>query len=559
MLAVLLTVLMFSPGLSMDSRGTSFITAFPENIASFYRKTFNRFKITTLHPDTTVTVTFKANGSSNCSGVLPGPSVWTLNLTKDVEEYQFVSSDKVFQITSDKNITVVSVSGWEGRLQSHVVQPDQNLGTVYHVPSLNYTKIAASFNLTTTGVKFLPFRLMIINAVDNDNRVTIKQVDERGQTQEETIQLGPYSLFQIQTNETVREIRADSKVAVILTHPCFDSQNCSCNMIQNQLQPFVSNDMPDKFPVPPLLIKQILVTTDKAFKVCQGDLSTCTAVSVQNSSDILPILPNLNKTSLISTSIHVSLRIVSPGLILDLIPVSKFAGCYLVDFNSSRSGALVIANTSGTEGVRMNDQPLPSHIKWSVLNGTEYSWTLVMGEKISTIWHLTGTIGVYMVEVLETNSTYGSAAPVISMDPDSQGCLVTPEMFVLGEEEMNWFMSRQYCMTNADRFARLCDKNSQDKMALNMTLEDPTEGWISLRRSLYSTNWYWRNEDSFPPNVDFTYWESGHPESPEKGLCASVSLDPDKDFKWKSARCCSKKKPVCYKGAKYLRQLQSVA
>ncbi|KAL1259871.1 hypothetical protein QQF64_010448 [Cirrhinus molitorella] len=553
MLAVLLTVLMFSPGLSMDNRGTSFITAFPENIAAYYRKTFNRFKITTLHPDTTVNVTYVANGSVKASGTLPKGIVWTLNLTKEVEESQFVSSDKVFQIASDKNITVVAVSGWDGRLQSHIVQPEQNLGTVYHVPSLNYTKIAASFNLTTTDVRFLPFRLMIINAVDNDNTVTVKQVDERGQSQESTISLDSYSIYQIQINETVREIHAESKVAVILTHPCFDSKNCSCNMVLNQLQPFVPNDKSDKFPVPPLNVKQILVTTDKPFKFCQGDLTTCTGVSVESSSDILPLLPNfLNKTSLISTSIRVSIRIVSSGLILDLIPVSKFAGCYLVDFNSSRSGALVIANTSSTDGVQMNNQPLPSHVKWSVLNGTEYSWAVVMGERITTIWHPTGRIGVYMVELLESNNTYLSAASVINMDPDSQGCLVTPEMFVLGEEEMNWFMSRHYCMENADLFARLNDKNSQDKMALNMTLEEPTEGWISLRRSLISTNWYWKNEDSFPPNVDFTYWESGHPESPEKGLCASVSLDPSKDFKWKSARCCSKKKPVCYKSAKYL-------
>lgn len=135
---------------------------------------------------------------------------------------------------------------------------------------------------------------------------------------------------------------------------------------------------------------------------------------------------------------------------------------------------------------------------------------------------------------------------------DPYGCLVTPEMFVLGEEEMSWSMSREYCMDNADLFARLNNKSRQDKMASNMTGEDPTEGWISLRRSLYSTDWYWKNEDNFSPSVDFTYWENGQPEKPENGLCASVSLDPSKNFKWKSARCCSKKKPICYIGPKYL-------
>ncbi|XP_059364778.1 uncharacterized protein LOC132103697 [Carassius carassius] len=501
-----------------------------------------------------VNVTYMASGNLTTNASLAVGTVWTLNLTKEVEESQFLYSNKTFRITSDKNITVVSVSGWEGRFQSHVVQPEQNLGSVYHVPSLNYTKIAASFNLTMTSyVRFLPFRLMIINAVSEENSVTIKWVNESGESQKYVIMLHPYNLYQIQINETVREIDADHKMAVILTHPCFDSQNCSCNMILNQLQPFVLNEGIDRFPMPPFFIpKQLLVTTNKPFKVCQGYFTTCNDVWVQNSSDILPLLPNFtNGASLISTSMHVSLQLVRPGLILDLIPVSMFSGCYLVDFNSSRSGVLVIANTSSTNDVRMNNWPLPPYI-WNVMNGTEYSWAVVVGQRISTIWHPFARIGVYMFEGLESNNTYGSAATVINRDPDRYGCLVSPEMFVLGKKEMNWSMSREYCMKNADLFARLNNISNQDKMVSDMTDEDTTEGWISLRRSLYTTDWYWKNEDSFSPNVNFTNWDNGQPERPEKGLCASVSLDPKKNFKWKSASCCSNKKPICYIGPKHL-------
>ncbi|XP_016313869.1 uncharacterized protein LOC107666876 isoform X1 [Sinocyclocheilus anshuiensis] len=364
MLAVLLTILMFNQGLSLDNRGTSFITAFPENIAVYYRKTYNLFKITTLHQNTMINVAYMANGNVTTNTSLAEGIIWTLNLTKQVEESQFMSSNKTFRITSDKNITVVSVSGWKGRFQSHVVQPEQNLGKVYQVPSLNYTKIATSFNLTvTSNVRFLPFRLMIINAVDMDKSVTIKGVDERGQSQEDTIMLDPYNLYQIQINGSVRQINAEDKVAVILTHPCFDSKNCSCNMILNQLQPYVSNNNKDRFLVPPIFsARQLLVTTNQPFQVCQGCFSPYTGVWVQNSSDILPLLPNFkNIISTISTTVQVSLRLISPGLVLDLIPISKFSGCYLVDFNSSHSGALVIANTSSADAVRMNDQPLPPH------------------------------------------------------------------------------------------------------------------------------------------------------------------------------------------------------
>lgn len=125
-------------------------------------------------------------------------------------------------------------------------------------------------------------------------------------------------------------------------------------------------------------------------------------------------------------------------------------------------------------------------------------------------------------------------------------------MFVLGEDEMSWSMSRNYCLEKADQFARIVSKNTVNIIVLNMTLQETTEGWISLRRNLFTTEWYWKNEDNFPSTVNFTYWKRGQPEKPEKGLCASVSLDPSNKFKWKSARCCSKKKPVCYRTTKYL-------
>lgn len=399
----------------MDSRGTSFITAFPENIAVYYKKTINLLKITTLHPNTMVNVTSIASGIVDTKERISNGTILTVNLTKEDEEYQFVSSNKSFRIASDKNITVLSVSGWEGRFQSHVVQPEQNLGTVYQVPALNYTMIATSF------------RLMIINAMDKVNNVTIKQFDERGQSQADSITLGPYKLFQIQINGTVREINATDKVAVLLTHPCFDSKNCSCNMVVNQLKPPVTDDekILARFLVPPIFsAKQLLATTNQPFKICQGLFTNRNCILVQNSTDILSLFPNFtNTSSVISTNMHISLQLIGPGLILDLIPTSMFSGCYLLGFNSSHSGALVIANKSSTDGVQINDQPLPSDIKWNVLNGTEYSWALVEAQEIGTIWHPTSKIGVYMIERLESNNIYGSPAIAINMDPGKCVCL----------------------------------------------------------------------------------------------------------------------------------------
>ncbi|TRY56925.1 hypothetical protein DNTS_020342 [Danionella cerebrum] len=510
----------------MDSRGTSFTTAFPENIAFYFPKTYNLLKITVLFNDTAVNITSLANGNSTTKSGVSNGTILTLNLTKDVEEYRFVPSNKSFRITSNKNITVLSVSGWEGRFQSHVVEPDQNLGTVYQVPLLNIQFTNNQFQAPATLLFNL--RLMIINAADKDNTVTIKKVDPSGQSLEDKVTLGPLSLIQIKTNVSVKEINAEFNVSVILTHPCLDGINCSCNMVRSQLKPQSSGDQIATFPVPPIFnITQIQVTTKRPFRVAQGVYSVQNSITVYNSTDILPLFSNnLNQNFLISTSVPVTLHLISPGLILDIMSTSMFSGCFLVDFNSTQSGALVIANTSSTSGVQINDQPLASNVMWRILNGTGFSWAMVEAQQIGTIWHQTDKI-------------------------DRSGCLLNSENFVLGDDKMSWSLSREYCMETADELATLNTLDNQNKLSLYLAQEEVTDGWISLRRSLYSTNWYWKSEDHSPPNVTFTYWAYGQPEKPEKGLCASISLDTPTKFMWKSARCCSENKPVCFNRPKY--------
>ncbi|KAI7806938.1 uncharacterized protein LOC130558079 [Triplophysa rosa] len=567
MLAVLLTIFMFSQGLSLEDQGRTFITAFPENIAYFHQKVLNYLKITCLLDYTEVTITYVGEVDEGISTrrVLDKAGVtWTWSLTKEVEVSQFKTSNKSILISSNQNVTVLSMSGWPGRFLSHVVQPIGNLGTVYHVPTLNYTKLVASFDLMLNpDTRYNSFRLLIINAANQSNKVTIKQVNKQGGRSEFNQTLDKYNLFQLPTYGEVTEINATEKIAVMFTHPCFDSRSCSCNMVLNQLRPTKLVNLSSRFYIPfhasypTTSIKQLFLTTNQLnISVVNGTFQNAGfEVNVINSTDILPLLPGFNKPSqLITISKTVSLTLISPGLILDLIPESLFAGCYLVHFNSLNSEALVLAQTSSTDSVRMNAAGLPHTTKWTVVNGTRFSWTIVRGnaaDTSATIWHTDSMIGVYVIEKLEYN-IYGRAAIVLSDEPDPKGCVVTPGTFVIGDEELNWFWSRKYCQVHSDHFARPFHEQFQNKMVLNITVPTPVEGWISLRRDLLTREWYWRSEDNFSPQVNFTYWEQGQPDVPEKGLCASVSLDPAKTFKWKSARCCSKKKPVCYNNPKYL-------
>ncbi|XP_051577153.1 uncharacterized protein LOC127454180 [Myxocyprinus asiaticus] len=563
-LAVLMTICMFSPGLSIDSRGTSFITAFPENVAYYYKKSYNQLKITSLHEYTEVTVDM---GEIRKKVINERGKTWILNFNKDLEEHRLTSSNMSVRITSDKDITVLSVSGWWGRFQSHVVQPDQNLGTAYQVPALNYTKLVASFStVTNTEARYNSFRLLIINAVNESNTVTFKWVDESGENIENTTTLEAYNLFQLRSNSEVKEIKATSKVAVLLTHPCVITQQpCSCNMVLNQLRHANmtgNQDGKESFFVPfTFNILQLLLTTNQTVSINNGS-EFSVEIKGPNSTDILPSFPNISMGFVYNIDKPVSLQLISSGLILDLIPKSMFAACFLVHHHPSGSGALVIANKSEKGDVRINNQPLPSTINWKDMGrtGSQFSWTLVNLTVSSTIWHRTSKIAVYMIDRWDSDGkmpVYGGSAIIINADPDPNGCMVTPEMYIVGTNEMSWSKSHQYCFNKADQFARLISTENKNKFVTNMTMpstaKNQGDGWISLRRDLLTTAWYWSSsKDNNKSNVVETFWDKGQPEKPEKGMCASVSLVATESFNWKVAHCCSQKKPVCFNQTKYL-------
>ncbi|XP_065154674.2 uncharacterized protein [Paramisgurnus dabryanus] len=551
MLAVLLTIFMFSQGLSMDNCGTNFITAFPENIAYYFQNNHNYLKITTLYPDTDVSIIYMGNGFNNTTSISTAGVTWTFNFPKEVEEYQLISSNKSIIIRSNNNITVLSMTGWQGRLQSHVVQPEQNLRTVYTIPNLNYASIMAKFGLSVSSeVRYNSFRLLIINAVNATNTVSIKKL---GTGDRVTQTLNPYFLYQLQINNTVIEVSGTDKIAVILTHPCFESKNCSCNMVMNQLRPVMQNGAVERFPITmsSTEVKQLFLTTSQSVEVAVGDLQAGSGTQVPSSTDILHLLNGVNNApQLITTSIPISLRLISPGIILDLIPVSMFSGCFLVHFYSPNTGAVIVAETSSTASVKMNAAPLPSAPTWNVISGTEYSWATVWsGPTSATIWHPDSKIAVYTVEL--SISMYASPAIIINDEPDPKGCALTPGKFVVGEEDLNWTMSREYCKHNFDNLASIFRQNNQDKMAANIKVQEPTEGWIGLRRSLFSTEWYWSISDNTTTPLNFTYWADQQPDLPQRGLCASVSMALG-NFTWKSAPCCSIKKPICFKNPTYL-------
>ncbi|XP_050987829.1 uncharacterized protein LOC127178772 [Labeo rohita] len=546
MFVFLLIASMFRQGLTVVSYGDNFITAFPENLGFFYpSETMNYLRVTALHNNTNFKVFYK-NTQRDLQIPVSGQTMSVIFSRSDVS--QLGSSSLSIRITSDKNITVVSLSRRAGSTQSYVVQPTVNLGTNYLIPLLDYPRYLESFNLSrivSTTMRYSSIKLLVINAADSQNSVTIVKQTSAG-VQEETFDIDSYELYQLQTNGSILRVKSSKEVAVILTHPCLETGGCNCNMVVNQILPTKfqgqSFIVPSNFNVSETKLLMLSENTSSLFH--NGNTLQATP------STLLPF-PDLQKSQLINATEQVSLRLISPGLIVELIPETMFFACYLLQFDKPNGMALVIAETDSKDDVRTH-AGLLSASNWTAVAGTNYSSVVVtIPSFIATIWHPTSRIGVYMLEQMPAKVMFGGPAVPISQKPDLHGCVVVPGAFRIGHDPLTWAKSHEYCINKGCQFACPVTKSVHNDMADNLTKEDG-DGWIGLRRSLLTTDWYWQEDDDLSTFVNYVHWDDGHPLDPVKGLCTSVSLDPNKDFKWQSARCCDKKKPVCYKRPAYL-------
>lgn len=395
------------------SYGDNFITAFPENLGFFYPSyPSNSLKVTALYDDTTFTVFFR-NTQKNFHIQQSGQTMNVL-FTYSAEVNKLGFSILSVRVTSDKNITVVSLSQRASSIQTNVVQPTINLGTDYMIPLLDYPGYLESFDLprlVSTTMRYSSFKLLIINAVDSQNTITVVNQTSTD-VQEETFSIDSYQLVQLETNGSVLRVRSSKEVAVILTHPCVETADCNCNMVMNQI-------LPTKFQGRSFIVPSIFNVAETQLLVLSENSSSLFHDGSQieaNSSDLLPF-SNLETSQLVNASDRVSLRLVSPGLIVELIPDTMFFACYLLQFYSQNGRAVVIAETDSKDDVRTH-KGLLSASEWTAIAGTKYSSTEVtIADRSATIWHPTSKIAVYMLEYMSGEVVFGGPAIPINKKP----------------------------------------------------------------------------------------------------------------------------------------------
>ncbi|XP_055066939.2 uncharacterized protein [Misgurnus anguillicaudatus] len=527
MLTLLLIMAMFGQGQSLVLYGNEFITAFPDNVASFYPYVSrNSLNVTALYNDTEVIVYYQ--GSPLYDTIMFQGQTQNFSLPWDVEESKLNQSLKTVRVVSSRSIVVMSISVKGDSMQTNVLWPYRSLGWTYSIPILSYSGILSTFYQDPQYVseRYKFFRLLVINAVGSTNNITIIRKTQHS----ETVELQPWAFLQLQLNDSEIAVGGSYKVAVILAHPCMEMTKCHCNMVVNQLSP--DGWWGNNFVVPYINNMTWMHVTES----CYWPHSTQAAGTLD---------PIKSGGQHITTTYPSSLRIISPGIIIEVIPEHLFSACYLVHFGLTYGSVLVIAKTALKSDVYIDSKLLVSN-NWVTIADTEYSVASVSLNDRHVIWHPTSKIAVYSFRQMASGTPYGSTAVPLSDNPDPAGCLFYPAAFTVVSQPMSWTESYEYCSTYSDELATPSTEISHMALANFLATAESNEYWIGLRRSLFTLDWYWQDGNH---SVDFSYmqWSSGQPGDPTMGMCASIFSN----MTWNSVSCCNTFMPICYNRPDY--------
>ncbi|XP_034534433.1 uncharacterized protein LOC117808869 [Notolabrus celidotus] len=498
---------------SEGSAGLKFIVAFPENIASFHPSPpENKIYITSLSDGTSVNV--QSNGYQNQTVLEKRQTrMFTFDEKHELKKSEF--SNLTLIIESQNKFTVHAVSSKTSSVQTALVIPTDQLGTKYFIPPVPTIKGTTEENDVDVTER-QPFKLTIINT-DRDNQVTVEADSTK------TLSLEPYQVAQVFiTDDTYRAVKADHPVAVIFGHTCAIRLDCSCGLLYTMLPPANSDTL--KFYIPPAVAED---AEDETYILLSREGST----KRERFDPDHPLVETAGAAVLFR-----------PGLLLNLIPKTEFAACYVINtLQDVENFAVIVVHKDHSQGVHIGKSNLKDS-EWDRLPKTDYVSTKVsLSQRQNVIWHNSSTMAVYF-QGNQNDTLFGNPATVISKSPDYRGCVLTPEVIQIGEDAKSWQESVKYCEDQGKTLISFPAAAHQTQVygKINQA-RGLWEVWIGMRRSSLTGEWYWLNKKP----VGKTNWAQGEPGTAQDGQCAIMSVQWG--FGWSDKDCCARARPVCYK------------
>lgn len=517
-LLLLLSAALNTASSSEDSAGLRFTVTFPENIAFFHPGLArNTIYITALADNTIVEINSSVHEPSKKT-LNEGQTEW-FPYDANVELNKNKISNRSFQITSSKNIIVNVVSMKNTSMQTALIIPNDKLGKKYFIPPVPAIQRTTD-SVTVDVTERQPFKLIIINT-DQQNTVTV------GAQASGVVSLEPHQVANVFiTNSSYQTITAKHPVAVLFGHTCAMHQDCTCSLLYTTLTP--AREQVLKFYIPTVVTKG-------------AETETYILLSGKGSPKKERFNSNLPMVETAGMAI-----LFRPGLLLNLIPKTNHAACYLIHALSDVDNfAVIVVHKDDTEGIHIGKSPLVN-TQWEQVTSTDYVSTKVSlnGTGPKVIWHSSSTMAVYF-QGSKAGTLFGNPATAISKFPDYRGCALTPEEIKIGDAK-SWQESVKYCKDHEMELISLSTADHRKQIHTKINLDkDPNlqTVWIGMRRRSLDGWWYWLNEDP----VTETNWAEEEPGTVEEGQCAIMSVERSEDFGWSDEDCCVSARPVCYR------------
>ncbi|KAM4703004.1 IgGFc-binding protein [Rhinophrynus dorsalis] len=371
-------------------QGKQFVTVFMQNYQLSYSSANFQLLITGYYPSTTVTVWMN---NSNFKKVLAvnERSTLTVQIPPNAELPGVSKSCNAIIITSDKDISVLSLNYKFQSADTSIIYPVQDLGTDYYV--------VTPLNGPPDGFK----EFSVVSYEEPTNIDIYLKGDVTYQNRlykagsKLTVLLESYNAIQLLSKDDLSGSRVVSQkpVAVLSGHTC-TWKNTKCNHVYEQLKPVSSWET--TFIVPPMSSQ---TKTDTVYVVASQN----TKVDYQVESSILS--QNLVAGQVIQldlppqTSLYISasagiqvvyyctgfrdrLGIDNDPTLINIPSVKSYCTSYYIygqqDFDNY--GTLVVKNAD-TSKMTFNRNPAQD-FSWKSIPGTEYSWsTLKLGRGFS--------------------------------------------------------------------------------------------------------------------------------------------------------------------------------
>ncbi|KAK1172354.1 hypothetical protein AOXY_G4906 [Acipenser oxyrinchus oxyrinchus] len=536
---VLLLSAAVTPGFSTKySTGQEFTTTFMTNRLNSlgYQNDTLGLIISAFQPDTSVSVKVLSTGFKR-ELFLQKEEKASVQLQPSSEQLGTQTPFSTVIIRSSKAISVLSYSNNSRFIETSVLYPVQNHGNKYYV-----------FTQSSQNDLFSEFVIVNTNQTNEVSVSTKVPATTSGSVHEDgdiKVVLSAYESLYIQSDETFNraQVTTQNPVALLYGCRCTTFQLAKCQQSFEQL-PSITAWGTD-FIVPPVLdgdgFGYVHVVTDEqqntvyindgSNKIIDNDLkldfNTFSALSIRATYKVMVMF--------VCTGLH-SGQSFKP-FNLNIIPVHLFASSYLVykvpHYNNS---LLLVAESSQTDGVLLDDKALPQSVVWKKVADSNYSWADVpLGSESehSVIQHKSARIGVYSYGILPKHGSYGY--PAMSFEDYSE--------LILVREKKTWMGAHKHCQSMQAELVSITSLSMQQKV-VDLLGNVTEEGvWIGMRVSLMSGEWYWLSNEP----MEYSNWGEGEPSNPFEELCGTIVPKIQRNFPWNN-ECCYINMPfICHK------------